>query len=44
MARSLKKQFQAAGVSAWQRDGPLLYSGDQLIFVPGLSTSATVTR
>lgn len=38
--RSLKKQFQAAGVSAWQRDGPLLYSGDQLIFVPGLGIDA----
>ena len=28
--RSLKKQYQAAGVAAWQRDGPLLYADDQL--------------
>jgi len=34
--RSLKKQFQALGVPAWQRDGPLLYAGDDLLFVPGL--------
>jgi tRNA(Ile)-lysidine synthase len=38
--RSLKKQFQAAGVPAWQRDGPLLYSGGQLVFVPGLGLDA----
>lgn len=41
-ARSLKKQFQAAGVAAWQRDGPLLFSGDQLVFVPGLGLDARV--
>ena len=36
-ARSLKKQFQARGVPAWQRDGPLLCSDDgRLVFVPGL--------
>jgi len=35
-ARSLKKQFQAAGVSPWERGGPLVYSGGQLVFVPGL--------
>jgi tRNA(Ile)-lysidine synthase len=39
-ARSLKKQFQAAGVPAWQRDVPLLYAGDQLVFVPGLGVDA----
>lgn len=38
--RSLKKQFQAAGVPAWQRDGPLLYSGGELLFVPGLGIDA----
>ena len=32
--RSLKKQFQAAGCPAWQRTGPLVYSGQQLIYVP----------
>jgi tRNA(Ile)-lysidine synthase len=36
-ARSLKKQFQACAVPAWQRDGPLLYTADgRLLFVPGL--------
>ena len=38
--RSLKKQFQAAGVPAWQRDGPLLYSAGRLVFVPGLGIDA----
>ena len=40
--RSLKKQFQAAGVAAWERDGPLVYSGGQLVFVPGLGLDARV--
>ena len=40
--RSLKKQFQAAAVPAWQRDGPLLFSGGQLVFVPGLGIDARV--
>lgn len=39
-ARSLKKQFQAAGVPAWQRDAPLLYAAEQLVFVPGLGLDA----
>jgi tRNA(Ile)-lysidine synthase len=39
--RSLKKQYQAAGVPAWSRDAPLLVSADgQLLFVPGLGTDA----
>lgn len=39
--RSLKKQFQAAGVPAWSRDAPLLVAADGLpIFVPGLGTDA----
>jgi tRNA(Ile)-lysidine synthase len=39
--RSLKKQFQAAGVAAWQRDAPLLFSADgRLLFVPGLGIDA----
>jgi tRNA(Ile)-lysidine synthase len=41
-ARSLKKQFQAAGVAVWHRDGPLLFSGGQLVFVPGLGVDARV--
>lgn len=40
--RSLKKQYQAAGVPAWDRDGPLVYSGGQLVFVPGLGIDARV--
>ena len=40
-ARSLKKQFQAAGLAAWQRDAPLLFSADgRLLFVPGLGIDA----
>ena len=38
--RSLKKQFQCAGVPAWDRSGPLIYSGGQLVFVPGLGLDA----
>ncbi len=34
--RSLKKQYQAAGVAASQRDGPLLYSEGQLVYASGL--------
>jgi tRNA(Ile)-lysidine synthase len=39
-ARGLKKQYQAADVPAWDRDGPLVYGGGQLIFVPGLGIDA----
>ena len=41
-ARSLKKQFQAAELPAWERSGPLVYSGGQLVFVPGLGIDARV--
>lgn len=41
-ARGLKKQYQAADVPAWERDGPLVYSGGQLVFVPGLGIDARV--
>lgn len=34
--RTLKNLFQERGVPAWQRDVPLLYAGDQLLFVPNL--------
>ncbi|WP_280150364.1 tRNA lysidine(34) synthetase TilS [Piscinibacter sp. XHJ-5] len=40
--RSLKKQYQAAAVPAWEREGPLVYSGGQLVFVPGLGIDARV--
>ncbi|MFY9511533.1 MAG: tRNA lysidine(34) synthetase TilS, partial [Rubrivivax sp.] len=39
-ARSLKKQFQALRVPAWQRGGPLLYTQGRLLFVPGLGIDA----
>jgi len=39
--RSLKKQFQDAGVPAWQRGGPLLFAAqEELLFVPGLGIDA----
>jgi tRNA(Ile)-lysidine synthase len=38
--RSLKKQFQAAGVPAWAREGPLVFAGDRLLYVPGLGLDA----
>jgi tRNA(Ile)-lysidine synthase len=40
MARSLKKQYQARRVAAWQRQGPLLFSRGKLLFVPGLGIDA----
>ena len=41
LPRSLKKQFQAREVPAWQRQGPLLSTPmGQLIFVPGLGIDA----
>ena len=40
--RSLKKQYQAVGVPAWDRQGPLFYSGGQLVFAPGLGIDARV--
>ena len=38
----MKKQFQARGLAAWEREGPLLYTaaGD-LLFVPGLGIEAS---
>jgi tRNA(Ile)-lysidine synthase len=38
--RSLKKQYQAEGVPAWRRGGPLLWLGEDLLFVPGLGIDA----
>ena len=41
VARSLKKQWQSAGVPVEGRDGPLLYgSAGELLFVPGLGIDA----
>jgi tRNA(Ile)-lysidine synthase len=43
LARSLKKQYQAAGVPAWARQGPLLWLPDgRLLFAPGLGFDATL--
>ena len=39
-ARSLKKQYQAAAVPAWSREGPLAYVAGHLVFVPGLGIDA----
>jgi len=38
--RALKKQYQLAGVPAERRGGPLLFCGEQLVFVPGLGLDA----
>jgi tRNA(Ile)-lysidine synthase len=38
--RQLKKQYQAAGVPAWQRGGPLVHGAAGLIYVPGLGLDA----
>lgn len=40
IARSLKKQFQAAGIAGVERGGPLVWAGDRLLFVPGLGIDA----
>ncbi len=40
--RSLKKQYQAAGIAEPERGGPVVYSGSQLVFVPGLGIDARV--
>jgi tRNA(Ile)-lysidine synthase len=40
MPRSLKKQYQASGLPAGQRQGPLIYDGPTLLFAPGLGIDA----
>lgn len=42
--RSLKKQYQAAGVPPWQRSGPLVYDGESLLYAPGLGIDARACR
>ena len=45
MPRSLKKQFQARGVPAWEREGPVVTAEDgTLLLVPGLGLDARVVR
>jgi tRNA(Ile)-lysidine synthase len=41
--RSLKKQFQSAGVAAWEREAPLVYAGGELVYVAGLGIDARRT-
>jgi tRNA(Ile)-lysidine synthase len=38
-ARTLKNLFQEAGVPAWQRDVPLIYLGERLLFAPNLGVN-----
>lgn len=38
--RGLKKQFQSAAVAPGQRNAPLLYAANRLVFVPGLGIDA----
>lgn len=38
--RDLKRQFQAVGVPAWARSAPLFFSGESILFVPGLGVDA----
>lgn len=40
LPRSLKKCFQEQAVPSWLRQGPLLFSGDDLVFVSGLGLDA----
>ena len=39
--RPLKKQFQAMAVPPWRRELPLLWDGDELLWVPGLGAQAS---
>ena len=39
-ARALKKQFQAQGIPAWARSGPLVHARGQVVYVPGLGLDA----
>ena len=39
-ARSLKLQFQAAGVESRQRDGPIACHEGRIVYVPGLGIDA----
>ena len=40
LPRSLKKQYQALGLSVSERQGPLLWAADRLVFAPGLGLDA----
>jgi tRNA(Ile)-lysidine synthase len=39
--RTLKNLFQEAGIPAWERERlPMLFCGDDLVWVPGLGVDA----
>ena len=39
LSRTLKQRFQTQGVPAWERDVPLLFSGETLLFVPRIGVN-----
>ncbi|RZL01803.1 MAG: tRNA lysidine(34) synthetase TilS [Rubrivivax sp.] len=39
-SRALRKQFQSQAVPEWERAGPVVYAGGELIFVRGLGVDA----
>jgi tRNA(Ile)-lysidine synthase len=41
-SRTLKNLFQERGVPSWRRDVPLLYVGDDLLFVPYIGVNRGV--
>jgi tRNA(Ile)-lysidine synthase len=43
-ARTLKNLFQEGGVPAWERDVPLVYLGDTLLYVPHIGLNGAVVR
>ncbi len=43
-ARTLKNLFQELGVPAWERDVPLMYVGDVLLYVPRVGLNSAVER
>jgi len=43
-SRTLKNLFQERGIPAWKRDVPLLYVGDELLFVPFIGVNRAVLR
>ena len=43
--RTLKNLFQEAGVPPWERDRlPLLFCGDDLVWVPGSASMRAIKR
>ena len=38
--RSVKLQFQAAGIPAWDRSGPVVVGAGSIVYVPGLGLDA----